>query len=60
MKWEYKIIDSFKIDGESVHLEQPRDDINQVVEFLNLHGNEGWELIQVSGFTAFFKRQVNE
>lgn len=50
MKWEYKTQLVGKVDLE----------LDRITKYLNLHGNDGWELVAVDNGVAYFKRPVKQ
>lgn len=60
-KFEYKVIDGLRENGELILL---NDNPDKLAEFLNIQGEEGWELVSMnpalsgSGKPLVFKRQV--
>lgn len=53
-EWEYKVVDMASWLGVAPSVE---DYIECVQPRLNQEGKDGWELVAVHGFMAFFKRE---
>lgn len=50
MKWEYKTQLVGKVDLE----------LDRITKYLNLQGNDGWELVAVDNGVTYFKRPIQE
>lgn len=65
MKWQYLVEAPPASCGGSIGISKPVDHRKEVEEFLNRKGQDGWELVQISGpniypmnYAFTFKRPI--
>lgn len=52
MKWEYTV--------RPIKIREGDDHFELLIKYLNLQGDNGWELVSINNGIAYFKRPIQE